>query len=71
VAKKNQYQRPTPILILYLFQTLPQNNSLKTETETENLLIITETFQHIRVASPVFIHFHVQFNMNLFPKEFL
>ena len=35
-----------------------------------HLLIIPKPFQHIGIASPVFVDFHVQFEVNLFAEEF-
>lgn len=35
------------------------------------LIIVSETFQLIGVASPVFVDLDIQFNVNLLSKEFL
>lgn len=80
--KKINTGKQIPILISTILITI-SNSKIKpvfqipTKSEIENqesqiinLLIIPKSFQHIRVASPVFIHFHHQFDMDLFPKEF-
>ena len=47
----------------------PQMRNLEELLHRIVKLVVTKSFQHIGIASPIFIYFHIHFNVNLFSKK--
>lgn len=68
---KNTFYRKWGLRSFFLKKEKRDKGKEKRDKKSVLLLIISKPSQLKRIASPVLIHFHIQFDVDLFSEEFL